>query len=367
VNFAERIKNARTRMNLTLVEVKNLTGIGESSLSEFENGKREPSLSHLQILANTYKKSISFFFDESPVANEFILWRERPQVGAEKTEAHFLQFCEQYQNLEVWGNEKRSTCLPFVKAEQTQFRWSEAEELAKTVRNSLQLGNYPAMSLLSVLEEVCGVKVFHLDFEPTGTAASLKSGNMGAAVLLNSKNKRWRRNFDLAHELFHLLTWDVFSPNGKIAEADTFAWAEKLANSFASNLLLPAESVKTALNTRLEDRKLNYETIFDMAREFDVSAEALVFRISSLYRLKKEDTDKIIDHVRASIDSFETREDTNEPKYPERYQSLALKCLRRGEISLGRFAEYLDLSRHKAQQYLQEETYDDEPIEMPPA
>ncbi|HEY0462625.1 MAG TPA: ImmA/IrrE family metallo-endopeptidase [Polyangiaceae bacterium] len=59
-----------------------------------------------------------------------------------------------------------------------------------------------------MLEEQCGVKVFHLDFEPRGTAASSHSAGFGNAVLLNKKNPKWRRNFDLAHELFHLLTWN---------------------------------------------------------------------------------------------------------------------------------------------------------------
>ena len=39
-----------------------------------------------------------------------------------------------------------------------------------------------------VIEEVCGVKVFHLDFEPSGTAASAVSETFAAAVLLNAKN-----------------------------------------------------------------------------------------------------------------------------------------------------------------------------------
>ena len=46
------------------------------------------------------------------------------------------------------------------------------------------------------------VKVFHLPLEPTGTAASTYGEAFGMAVLLNSSHVAWRRNFDLAHELF---------------------------------------------------------------------------------------------------------------------------------------------------------------------
>jgi transcriptional regulator with XRE-family HTH domain len=97
MNVSDRLKCVRESLKMTLAEAKTQTGIGESSLSDFENGKREPSLTQLHTLANAYKRTLSFFLEESAIASEAILSRKRPQEGAEKIEASFRQLCERYQ------------------------------------------------------------------------------------------------------------------------------------------------------------------------------------------------------------------------------------------------------------------------------
>jgi transcriptional regulator with XRE-family HTH domain len=198
----DRLSYARQRAALSGPQVRSRIGIGESSLSEFEHGKREPSLSQLQKLADLYRRSVSFFFADGPIAAEpAVLWRTRPEENAEEIEVKFLRLCEQYHNLEIWCDERAPVSLPQAKVDAGRFGYSDAEELARQVRRDLQLGDRPGQCLLAVLEEVCGVKVFHLDFEPSGAAASTVCETFGAAVLLNAKNARWRRNHDLAHEL----------------------------------------------------------------------------------------------------------------------------------------------------------------------
>jgi Zn-dependent peptidase ImmA (M78 family)/transcriptional regulator with XRE-family HTH domain len=365
MSVGQRLKYARESLKLTLSEAKAQTGIGESSLSDFENGKRDPSLSQLHTLASAYNRTVSFFLDEAAASPEAVLWRKRPEEGAEKIEALFRQLCERYHNLEVWTGGARSACLPEFKVEGKGFGYPQAGGLARSVRLSLQLGDHPGPSLLPVLEESCGVKVFHLDFEPSGTAASARSENFGAAVLLNSKNKRWRRNFDLAHELFHLLTWDAFTPSAEIAEADERI--ERLATCFARNLLMPRESLRAAIDARQADGKLKYEALFDIAREFDVSVEALIRHMGFEWHRTQEQTEQMLAAAEAWRPLLEDRADSPPPAYPERYRTLAVQALHRGEISLGRFAEYLGISRQRATAYLQQEPLNHEEIQVPPA
>ncbi len=155
----DRLKYARQKVGLSGGQVKERIGIGESSLSEFENGKREPSLSQLQKLAELYRRSISFFLAEGAIpAEPTVLWRMRPQPNAEEVEARFLRLCEQYHNLEVWCDEHVSLSLPCATGDPKRYGYRNAEELAKQVRRELQLGDRPGQSLLAVLEEVCGVK-----------------------------------------------------------------------------------------------------------------------------------------------------------------------------------------------------------------
>ena len=372
MGIAERLKYARSRSAVTLAHVKAHTGIGESSVSEFENGKREPSLSQLQALANAYRRSVAFFLAEGEIAPETVLWRQKPTAGCEEVEAVFLRLCEQYHNLEVWADEELPVCLPLVSESHRPWSFMDSEALAKRVRDDLNLGDRPGLSLLSVLEEVCGVKVFHLSFEPTGTAASTLSESYGAAMLLNAGNVRWRCNFDLAHELFHLLTWSVFRTGSD--ETSSFAACEteeKFANVFASHLLLPAEAVRSAVTTKLRNSGLGYAEIYDIARQFDVSAEALLWRLFKLKLLADHVQVDAVKEIARSLKTLsrvhEERRNTEPPKCPERFEALAIKALRSGGMSIGRFAEYMEVPRQTAMKYVQQESTDGQEVPLAPA
>jgi Zn-dependent peptidase ImmA (M78 family) len=210
--------------------------------------------------------------------------------------------------------------------------------------------------LLAVLEEVWGVKVFHLKFEPVGTAASVRSEEYGPAILLNANNPRGRRNDDLAHELFHLLTWNVFHPastNTASSEAE-----ERFAGHFAANLLMPSDPFRSAINSRIRDQKIGFDSLYDVAREFDVSVDSVISRMYDLYNHLPEDNEQVQKDIKRAEEYahiLDRREDSPKPPtYPERYRALAIKAFRHGEMSTGQFAEYLNISRQEAQQFDQE-------------
>lgn len=376
VGLPDRLKYARERMKLTLAQVRKATGVGESSLSDFENGKREPTLSQLQLLAQHYRRSLSFFLDDQPIREEVVLWRKRPvDQNAEEIERLFLRLCEQYRNLEIWCDDVVATDLPTASGDPGRFRFPEAKALANNVGRQLGLGERPGCELLRVLEEEWGVKVFHLDFEPTGVAASAKSEAFGLAILLNKGNVRWRRNFDLAHELFHLLTWDIFRAHVDSSSLDAGEEEERLANVFAASLLMPVKAIQEAVDPRLQDGRLKYEALFHIAREFDVSVESLLWRLHDVYNFgpaRVDETKQLIEkakELRPFLEERERREreTSSAPDWPERYRALAMNALRRGEISVGRFAEYLNISRKKAMEYVEQEPWECEEVQLTPA
>jgi len=370
--LAEKLKYAREAANLTGARVREKTGIGGSSLSEFENGKREPKLNQLQALARLYQRSVAFFLSDAPIPQETVVWRERPAEDAGAIEGLFLRLCEQYHNLELWCGERAQAGLPQVAERSDTFDYGRAESLAKRVHDALQLGDRPGRQLLSVLEEVWGVKVFHLHFEPTGTAASTRSERLGLAVLLNAANVRWRRNFDIAHELFHLLTWHIFRTDSTGFPCVSMDKEEKLATCFARNLLMPPEAVRTAISQRSRAGKISYEALFDIARQFDVSIEALMFHAHMLYNRPPEefpDTAAAIEKAKALAPILEDREreDTPPAERPDRFRALAVEALWRGELSIGRFAEYMGISRQRAIKYVEQEVDACEEIPIAPA
>jgi len=369
MTLSEKLRYARERARLSGAQVRERTGIGESSISEFENGRREPSLSQLRMLAKAYSRSIAFFIAEGPVPREVVLWREKPSKGAEEIEVEFLRLCEQYHNLEIWAKENVSVRLPDADSDEDRFGYPQAEELAKTFAREFPLGPYPAHALLNVLEEICGIKIFHLKFEPAGTAASTISDTFGPAILLNAQNCRWRRNHDLAHELFHLLTWQIFRENSKQKNESSYPSEreENLATCFARNLLMPAEPLRTAVNSRMKDGKVKLEKLFDVAREFDVSIESLLWQLHFIYgrsTAEVEKTKACIARAKNLAPLFEDRTEAQTSSRPARFHALAIKALRRGKISVGRCAEYLGINRQQAMKFVEQEASDDEEVQV---
>jgi len=366
--ISERLKHARGRAGLTLDQVAEQAQIGASSLCDFERGKRDPKVSQLVALSKVYHRSVEFFLSEAPVPMEKVLWREKPEPGtAGMVETQFLQLCEQFHNLEVWCGERKKWYLPIAEGEARQFHYREAEDLAYQVASKLKLGDRPGQSLLWVLEEVCGIKVFHLAFEPTGTAACTK-GEFGSAILLNSDNVRWRRNFDLAHELFHLLTWDLFRTETNGDSCVPSEREEKYATCFASHLLMPTEVTRLAILEVLDGGRTSFDGLFDVARQFDVSMEALLWRMGSLFKERDEGVTRAdIENCRTVVRLYEEREDQTPPKRPGRFRALAIRALRHALISTGRCAEYLGISRKAAQRFLEQEGAEDEEIAVAPA
>lgn len=368
-NLNEKLKLARNRTGLTLEQVSERTGIGKSSLSEFENGIREPKISQLKILSESYHRPFSFFLDDSPVRRELVLWREQPSSESGEIEARFLELCNRYSRLEILLDERIEADLPVEGGTSENFTYSRAEALAKKVRDRLQLGSYPGWSLQSVLEEQHGVKIFFRAFLPDGTALSSSDDTFGYAIILNPANKRWRRNFDLAHELFHLLTWDVFRHGTGETSNIASEWEEKLAQCFAANVLMPTDILKSTIEKQRKGKNLTIDMLSDIARLFDVSIDALIWRVHIVYgwgKEREENTRNLIDKVKTAESRLPRRNDTRPPDWPERYKELAIKALNSGMISVGRFADYLEISRYQAIKYMEREEDLDEEIQFSP-
>lgn len=354
-NIAQRLKYAREASGLTLSQVSEQTDIGSSSVSEWENDAREPSFSQLSLLAKTYNRATTFFMEDGELPVDIVLWRKKPQnEPVNEVEVQLVRLAEQFDRLEqVCGNPK-PCALVSIDGCPEQFHYSDAERLAHQFRKLYSLGERPACSLLSVLEEVCRVKVFHLPFEPSGTAACTLNDRFGAAILLNSNNIRWRRNFDLAHELFHLLTWKTFREGDNVNESTE--QEEKYANVFASNLLMPEEPLKLAIAAQRNGNSvLEYDDLFEIARQFDVSVMALVWRMKGMRVIDGDQAKSICESIEGRVEIWEKRKTDTPPVRPVRFEALAIEAIQKGEISTGKFAQFMGISRGAAMKLVERE------------
>ncbi len=110
------------------------------------------------------------------------------------------------------------------------------------------------------------------------------------------------------------------------------------------------------------------EYLFDIAREFDVSVEALLWKLKKVYNRTEEATRADIEACKQLAKTYETRKEEQPPPVrPERFNALVLKALQRGELSTGRAAEYLGISRREAMKLEELDGAQDAEVAISPA
>lgn len=355
--FASRLKAARESLGLTLVEAAKRLGFPSyQTLKNIEDGEREVKASELSKFSKVYFASIGRLLGVKDLQykNAF-LWRNPPQAESRKQiEAEIFFRCEQYNLLEKLLNlkVKRGTFLDVTIDDISSN--NDVTNLSEKLRDYLSLGSRPAFALQKVLEQDFGVKIL---FEPIpeGSAVSTYNSELGAVVVINSDEAPWRRNYDLAHELFHLVTWKAVSLED-LEDQNYFADIEKKADRFASIVLLPGNEVKKEIIERIETQKqFTYSDLVDIAMEFGVSTKAILYRMANLQLIKWEDADRIAkDQELTEISRYKRQDEWGKKPVSERFISLAIRCLRKGLISRGKFAEMVGIDRSEIDDFIEE-------------
>jgi Zn-dependent peptidase ImmA (M78 family)/DNA-binding XRE family transcriptional regulator len=370
--LANLLKKERESLDFTQKEVSKKLGFNNyQTLSNIESGEREVKAWELVKLAEIYGRDINYFLNlESPKKEAEILWRS-PEKNPKKklVERQFISICKRFQNLLNLLNEPDASNagLKFEIDKHellTQDSFKYIENLASKYISILKLGYRPASSLPKILEEEMGIKIIFLPIDSNISGGSTIDNNFGMAVLVNANDAPWRRNFDLAHEFFHLITWEDFAPEEIYQdEARGKSRIEQLADVFAASLLLPEEEIRDEFETRTEDKSISYLNLVEIARDFDVSIEALLWRLVNLGFLKKENiqeelekgTIKDIDKKHRHTDWAETEK----PHLSAKYISLAIKAFHLGKISKGKLAEYVGEKYSAIPSFLRKYGYDE--------
>ena len=204
------------------------------------------------------------------------------------------------------------------------------------------LGDTPATRLIDVMEREFGILVLSVDAHDGISGAACRLPELDAVLIARHKVEG-RRHFDLAHELFHILTWDTMPPNHSEQARETGGnRVEQLANSFASALLMPASALKspgawsqlsgTELVTRLNA----------MADALHVTSSALRWRLVDLRELKPSTArslpEKALRHNGRRIPTGPTP-----PLFSRPFLEVLSLAIEQGHLSVRRLARLLDL------------------------
>lgn len=332
---------------MTQSDLAKALGVSSAQIvSQIEQGRREISAWELARLAKVFRTTASALLDiREPELQPEILWRKFPDQEALK-KADFLKRCREYFELEQYTETSTPyEQLPKIKIDFRNADYSDIHQAADKVSRRLALGDRPAQALEKALEDRFGVKVWYMDLGTDGSAAATV-GSFGPAILMNSREAPWRHNYDFAHEVFLLVTWESADPETLRADPALFDKVERFANTFASPLVLPGDAVTNALQRRLREGSITYIDLIAIAREFGVSTEALVYRLRSLNHLDKKKVDHILGDPKFRDTDRATMHDSwwEPPELPERFVRLAFIAHKKEKITRSRLSQYLNTS-----------------------
>ena len=240
----DRIRNIRQSLGITQEELAQKAGFGSpQTISQIEKGEREIKAYELVKISKVLHTDLYGFFEEEMNPVPKMLWRNKIDENIQNLrEKEFISRCQEYHNLEEVCGFQPPSKLPECKVDSRSLDFNTAQSIAQQCSGQLNLGSRPAASLERLLENAYGVKIWYMDLGQKGSAACVM-GTFGPAILMNKSEAPWRRNYSFAHELFHLITWKSLTPDFLTSDEKVWERAEKVAEVFASNLLLPADNI----------------------------------------------------------------------------------------------------------------------------
>ncbi|MGH7824475.1 MAG: helix-turn-helix domain-containing protein [Candidatus Binatia bacterium] len=348
--IGRRLKYAREKLGLTQAEFSRRLGFKDrQTLAAIEAGQRKVTAEELVRAVEVLKVDLEFFTDGFRLIGEGqFSWR----AARETTENLLTEFEERagrwvatYRRLGEIQGVKTTVLQPHLAlTERSSFE--EAAMAGEALGMEWNLGDKPALALERAIETNMGALVLYVDAPKgiSGAACQLPGLN---TILINRLELEGRRNYDLAHEAFHLLTWEQMPPEHKeLTETNhrgkgRHKRVEQLADNFAAALLMPERALVPLWRARNEQDI--HVWLNRTASEFLVSAKALKWRLINLGWLTKAD---LLDISEAKLTANgRPREEQQTPRlFGETFVRRLHVALAKGQLSVRRAARLLELT-----------------------
>lgn len=288
--YGEKLQQLRELEGFSRKDLGKKLNVSEQTIGQYENNQIIPRSDILQKIQDIFDVKNSYFttplfIKENIISEDRIAYRSKDKQFRKKTklELTYLTFVDYFIN--YFSNFAENTDNNFfrlknyIKAINRNIDDIDQKinNAATSARKFFQLTNNN--DLMFKLES-SGIFILEKDLGKTIDAYSGYSNDGKSYIVLgNIKKSAVRRNFDLAHELGHLLLhYDV---NMDALTPKETKELESQANSFASIFLLPKKMFVKDFSTI--KRKSNPDFYVNMKQKYKVSIAALELRA---YKLK---------------------------------------------------------------------------------
>lgn len=282
--MARRLKALREQRKLTQAELSTRLGFNDrQTLAAIEAGERRLTPAELVRAAEVFGVTIEHFTDPFRLAGEAAFSFRAKEVDPAVLDAFAERagrWIATYRELGAQAGVQPSRLGH--KLELTpRSSFEDAQACAEEIRQRWKLGDTPAEGLADAIGRELQALVLFVD-APAGVSGAASRLPGLHAILVNRREPAGRRSYDLAHELFHVLTWDAMPPppvewDVKPAKGNR---VEMLAENFAAALLMPASTLAAWWASRGGGDVR--EWIGASARALRVSVPALQWRLHNL-------------------------------------------------------------------------------------
>lgn len=344
--IGSRIKALREKRGLSQEDLAARLGFNDrQTLSAIETGERRVSAEELLSAVRELDAPLDYFTDPYQLAGEGrFSWRQT-NVLPERLAAYEDMAGRWVAAYRIISHQvgRQPALLRRALGLTRHSSFEQATAAGERFATEFDLGRVPAVALQDVMERELGILVLHVDAFRGISGAACRLPELDV-VLINRNEVVGRRHFDLAHELFHLLTWDAMPPeHAEAAEEISRSRVEQLANCFASAVLMPGEALDrfgpwSGLATADLGPRLNAA-----AGELAVTAPALKWRLVNAGRLPEREAKSVPTSALRNNGAGRA----NAPEAPARFSRAFLEVIvqgiERGELSSRRAAGLLDV------------------------
>ncbi|MFB6181951.1 MAG: ImmA/IrrE family metallo-endopeptidase [Candidatus Magasanikbacteria bacterium] len=240
--------------------------------------------------------------------------------------------------------------------------YDQAEQKAYDQRRKLGIDKSPIRDIFSLLEDQ-GIFVVKMPINTDGLSGAFyyNEDEDRAHMLINTNRSKGHQRFTAVHEYGHFL-FDKNREKVIVDDGGPKTEAEKRADAFAANFLMPEDGVNFYIRRTLGKKsKLSNKELVKVKEEFGVSWQTLIYRLHNLRYKFDKSKDEMLDEV-SKLNSLavqmgyerELPEDDGEFDLPAEYKRLAFQSYFDEKISLGKLAEILRISNEEAKEKVAE-------------
>jgi Zn-dependent peptidase ImmA (M78 family)/transcriptional regulator with XRE-family HTH domain len=292
----DRIRRIREAAGIQAQELAARVDLDPTALSKIENGRRSVKSTELARIADALRVSPLALLEDNPLLSSLPVAarRNNPNDAIGEVYDRLLGLSELHVVLADGGIPTSPLWASAPSASELNgLNWREgANRLADWAAKALPTrayGDQRLAALADVIEQQLKIDVLIDSYPNDSIAGAAVTHETFPLLFVNSAYPRTRCLFTLAHELGHVMARHTDETITFDRDMSGSTDSERMANAFASNYLMPAEVIASAI----EERGRQLATLMQLTYRLGVSFQSLVYRLHNLGYINAEGRDRL--------------------------------------------------------------------------